>query len=118
MPEKFEGATPPQESKEKMQKPVTFHVAEHGLETSVDEVLSDEDFQGRDPEDFEPNRHWYDVTVANEVDKKKWIDLRNEWLSCSWTPNQDMNERSENADRMREIEKEMRDLENKARAEE
>ena len=117
MPEKFEGATPPQESKEKMQKPVTFHVAEHGLETSVDAVLSNDEFYDRDPEDFEPNRNWYDVTVASEEDEKKWIELRNEYLSCAWTPNQGTDERRENADRMREIENEMRELENKVRGE-
>ncbi len=117
MSEKMEGGVPPQERKEGEGKPVTFHVAEHGLETSVDEVLSSEDFSGRDPQDFEPNRHWYVVTVANKGDKKRWIQLRNEWLGCAWTPNQSSEERSENADRMREIEKEMRDLENKARKE-
>lgn len=117
MSEIREGVTPPQESKEKMQQPVTFHVAEHGLETSVDEVLSDEDFQGRDPEDFEPNRNWYAVTVASDADKNRWVELRNEYLTCSWTPNQSTEEREKNADRMREIEKEMRDLENKVRGE-
>ena len=117
MQEKFEGTTPPQESKEKMQKPVTFHVAEHGLETSVDEVLSDKDFQARDPEDFEPNRNWYTVTVANKADMNQWVELRNEYLACAWTPNQSAEEREENGDRMRKIEKEMRDLENKVRGE-
>lgn len=96
-------------------KPVTFMVAERGLETSVDEVLSKSDFDARRPEDFEPNRNWSEVTVANEEDKKKWVDLRNEYLEAAWTPNQDDETRERNARRMREIEGEMRELENKVR---
>jgi len=117
MSEKSEGRTSPQERKEGEGKPVIFHVAEHGLETSLDEVLSDEEFNNRDHQDFEPNRHWETITVANEDDMNRWVQLRNEWLSCAWTPNQDSETRSENADRMREIEKEMRSLENKVREE-
>jgi hypothetical protein len=108
------GGLTPQESKER-KNTITFHVAEHGLETSVDEVLSDKEFNARDNEDFEPNRNWYSVTVANEADKDHWVKLRNEYLACAWTSNQSMEEREENGNRMREIEIEMRELENKAR---
>ena len=115
MPEKF-GSSP--ESKEILSKPITFHVAEHGLETSIDEILSDEDFNKRDKEDFEPNRNWYSVDVATEEDKNKWVDLRNKWLNLAWTPNQDSDTREENADKMRKIEQKMRELENKVRTKE
>lgn len=100
--------------KEKMGQPVTFHVAEHGLETSVDEVLSDRDFQGRDPKEFKLNRSWHTVTVASGADKDRWVKLRNEYLTCAWTLNQSAEECKKNGDRMREIEKEMLELENKA----
>jgi len=94
---------------------VTFMVAERGLETSLEEVLSKADFEARNPEDFEPNRSWSTITVANEADKNRWVNLRNEWLEAAWTPNQDEETRERNARRMRELEKEMRELENKVR---
>lgn len=97
---------------EEMEKEnVTFHVAEYGLETSVDKVMSRDEWNDADDNDFEPNRYWYSITVKNEADKKKWVQLRNKWLSCAWTPNQDYEEKSENEYRMHEIEKEMRSLE-------
>lgn len=108
---KYDEATIKKAMEEMEKENVTFHVAEHGLETSLDEVMSDDEWNDADNEDFAPNRNWYSVTVKSEADKKRWVDLKNEWLSCAWTPNQDMDERSENADRMREIEKEMRSLE-------
>ncbi|MCK5460164.1 hypothetical protein KAI52_03550 [Candidatus Parcubacteria bacterium] len=90
---------------------VTFYVAEHGLETSVDEVISNDEYIDRDTDDFEPNRNWYSITVENEADKKEWVRMKNEWLSCAWTPNQNNEERTENAERMRELAKQMRELE-------
>ncbi len=117
MPKSPEGGPAP-EQREQETPSISFHVAEYGLETSLDEVLSDDEFNSRDPEEFEPNRNWYSVTVANEADQKRWTELRNQYLDAAWTPNQDEETREENAEIMRKAEQEMRELENKVRREE
>ncbi len=105
------GEGPQDVGREKERSSVTFHVAEHGSSMSLDEVLSAEDFESRDQGDFEPNRHWHEVTVTNEADKDAWVALKNEWLELQWTPNQTDEERAKNAVRMHEIETEMEKLE-------
>lgn len=105
----------PHEMVEGEPKEIKFHVAEQGLETSIVEVLSDEEMGAKEPEDFALNRTWYSVTVANEADKQRWIDLRNKYLKCCWTPNQDEETRKENAEEMRQMEVGMRKLEGKVR---
>ena len=113
MPTHFE--RPSSEQPESGEKQVTFYVAERGLQTSIEDTLSKDDYENKDPESFEPNNHWSRITVESEADKDRWIELRNEWLSCAWTPNQERDERTQNAERMREIEGELRELEGKAR---
>jgi len=66
----------------------TFFVADYGLETSVDEVLSEAEFCARSPEDFLPNRHWFSVTVQSLEDQWVWINAYNDLLCANWTPNQ------------------------------
>jgi hypothetical protein len=102
--------------REENTKTLTFSVAEHGLDTMLDEVLSEEEFNSRSREDFEPNRHWYDITVANESDKDRWVNAKNEWLSLAWSPNQSREEQTKNSERMGKLEDEMRELENKVRS--
>jgi len=92
-------------------KPVVFHIAHRGLEQSLHEVVTDEEFKKREPNDFEPNLNWDTVKVANEAAKQKWVDLENEWLNLAWESNQSPDEQVENGKRMKEIEAEKKALE-------
>lgn len=77
-------------SAERKETPKTiFMVAERGLETHIHEAVNLEEFTKRTDKDFESNLNWYKIQVADEKAKERWIALRNEWLKCSWTPNQD-----------------------------
>ena len=98
------------ENKEVINNPITFYVCENGLETSIEHTLSVNEFLDKDLQDFEPNRHWYSITVANRIEQQTWIDLRNRYLSCCWTPNQNREELSENEKEIKELSKQMDQL--------
>ena len=97
------------------QKPITFYVGESKrLSTHIVDVLSQQEFFDRDPQDFDPSIEWDPVTVASQEDQKQWVDLRNQWLKAAWTPNQASEERTENSQRMNQLKKQMSALEEKA----
>lgn len=85
----------------------TYRVAEYGLNTSLDEVLSERQFLARPAEDFEPNRNWYSVQVRSKDDMDAWVQKKNEWLRLAWTPNQSPEEREANGVRMEQLQREM-----------
>lgn len=96
---------------EKKESPdVVFWVAEKGLEPSIHDVMTDDEYRN-EAVPTEANLKWYSVKVTSEADKKRWIDLRNEWLECSWTPNQDVETQTRNKKRMEQIEEELEKLE-------
>lgn len=94
-------------------KPIKFWVGEKGLETRIAEVLSNEEFNSRDPNDFEPNMHWYDVTVASQADKEAWVKTQDLILAYKWTPNQSRAEQTEGAAKIKELEAKLKELESK-----
>jgi hypothetical protein len=90
---------------------ITFFVATCGLETSIDEALTEEEYFTRAPEEFAPNRHWFSVTVNSEEDRDNWIRAYNSMLEGQWTPNQTSEERNYFAKQIEKARKEMFSLE-------
>lgn len=90
---------------------ITFHASTYGLDTKLDSVISDNEFKDMNIDDFEPNRNWSTIKVSSQEDKSKWIDLMNEYLELSWTPNQDKETRDKNSLRLSEIERELEEIE-------
>lgn len=88
---------------------VTFVIGLSGLNTSIEEVYTQEEWAMDN--DLPPNMQWEHITVATEEDATKWRRAKNRWLSAAWTANQTRDERIENAQIMREAEAEMASLE-------
>jgi hypothetical protein len=84
---------------------IVFYVAEYGLQTQLDEVLTEEEFHSTPTDQFLPNRNWYSVAVSNKEDMKKWVEAKNAWLNCAWTPNQTRTEQQENKEDMKRLER-------------
>jgi hypothetical protein len=95
-------------------KKVTFYVATVGLQTGIDEVLTEEEYFSLSPEEFLPNRHWFSVTVRNETDKKKWLKTFSSTLEAKWTPNQTQADKEYNGKIIEENSKIFKQLEIKS----
>lgn len=85
-----------------------FVIGTSGLNTSIDEIMTEEAFWDSEPP---PNTQWQHVTVASKEDANKWIDAKNAWLSAAWEPNQSYEQMSENRKIMRQAEETMISLE-------
>lgn len=89
---------------------LTFVIGTSGLETRIDTIYNTkkEFFADDEPP---ANLTWEHVTVADEAAREQWISAKNDWLAAAWTPNQESDEREENARIMAEAEEIMEDLE-------
>lgn len=96
---------------ERNTSPLTFWVAEGGLETSLRCVYSQFEYDNTPHEEFPSNLRWYNVIVEKLQDKNRWVLLKNQWLHCAWTPNQSSEEQLENHYQMEILQKEMAELE-------
>lgn len=85
-----------------------FVIGMRGLETSVDTVMTEDQFWAND--DLPPNMQWEHVEVESEEDKNKYVAARERYLEAAWTPNQSAEDRKDNAVIMREAEAEMERL--------
>lgn len=85
-----------------------FVIGTTGLNTSIDEIMTEETFW---KSDLPANTQWTHVTVASEEDANKWIDAKNAWLTAAWTPNQSYEEMSKNKKIMSQAEETMTALE-------
>jgi len=88
--------------------PCDFVIGIQGLETSIETFFWEYEWQIAD---LPANMSWEHVKVRYPGDVQKWIEARNRYLSAAWTPNQDDEERAENAQIMRDAEKMMSALE-------
>lgn len=88
-----------------------FVVGTNGLNTSVDEFMTEEKYWSSELGVLPPNTQWQHVTVASEEDADAWLEAKNAWLAAAWEPNQSDDDRTENAVIMREAEQRMAALE-------
>ena len=94
---------------------ITFYVGMTGLNTSIDEFMTEDEWNNTAPDDFPPNVNWEQVTVVSEQDVDKWVVAKNHHLCAAWTPNQSQDEREDNAVKMRLAAAEMDRLEAKVK---
>jgi hypothetical protein len=90
---------------------ITFYFGVHKqFNLDTPEIMTEQEFIDTDPNDFTPNLEWTRVTVANETEKEQWIAAKNAWIAAAWTPNQNNEEREENAIILEDMVKIMKSL--------
>lgn len=87
---------------------VKFVIGTRGLETSVDEVYTEEEWYNTD--DLPSNTNWEHVEVEDDQAMSAYIAAQNRFLHAAWTPNQDYEAREENAQIMEKAQQEMKRL--------
>ena len=89
------------------QQLINFVIGIRGMETSIAEFFTEEEWNDLSNEDMPANTQWDHVSVASEADMDAYIAAQNRYLEADWTPNQSPEEREENGRIMAEAQAEM-----------
>lgn len=74
---------------------IKFVIGTHGLNTSIDEFYTWEEWTAASNEDLPANTSWDIVEVASEDDMNAFLAAKNRYLEAAWTPNQTPEDREE-----------------------